>query len=53
MGDLHLVLHAQLFDNGGTGKIDDVLIEHGGLPHVLPLSVQLTFGLAGKVEGTI
>ena len=41
MGDLHLVLHAQLFDNGGTGKIDDVLIEHGGLPHVLPLAVQL------------
>ena len=24
-------------------KIDDVLLEHGGLPHVLPLTVHLKF----------
>ena len=34
------------FDNCATRKIDVVLIEHGGLPHVLPLAVHL------KVEGT-
>ena len=32
------------FDNGVTSKIDDVLTEHGGLPHhVLPLAAQLNF----------
>ena len=39
------------FDKGATRKIDDVLIEHGGLPHVLPLAVQLDFG--GQVQVTI
>ena len=29
------------FDNGTTRKIDNVLLEHGGLPHVLPLAVHL------------
>ena len=29
------------FDKGATCKIDDVLIEHGGLPHDLPLAVHL------------
>ena len=29
------------FDNGATSKIDDVLAEHGGLFHVLPLAVRL------------
>ena len=29
------------FDNGATSKVDDVLLDHGGLPHVLPLAVQL------------
>ena len=29
------------FDNGATSKIDDVLSEHGGLLHVLPLAVHL------------
>ena len=29
------------FDNGATGKVDDVFLDHGGLPHVLPLAVQL------------
>ena len=29
------------FDKGATSKIDDVLIEHGGLPHDLPLAVHL------------
>ena len=32
------------FDNGATRKIDDVLLEHDGLPHVLNLA---------EVEGTI
>ena len=31
------------FDNDATSKIDDVLTEHGGLLHVLPLAVQLSF----------
>ena len=29
------------FDNDAISKFDDVLLEHGGLPHVLPLAVQL------------
>ena len=28
-------------DNGATSKIDNVLAEHGGLLHVLPLAVIL------------
>ena len=39
------------FDNGATSKIDDIHIELGGLPHVLPLNVHLFYG--GQVEGTI
>ena len=31
------------FDNGAISKFDDVLLEHGGLPHVLPLAVHLKF----------
>ena len=31
------------FDNGAKSKSDDVLTEHGGLPHVLPLAVHLRF----------
>ena len=31
------------FYNGATNKFDDVLLEHGGRPHVLPLAVQLKF----------
>ena len=31
------------FDSGAICKIDDVLIKHGGLPHVLPLAVHLIF----------
>ena len=27
------------FDDGASSKIDDVLAEDGGLPHVLPLAV--------------
>ena len=32
------------FDNGAISisKFDDVLLEHGGLPHVLPLAVHLS-----------
>ena len=33
------------FNNGATSKFDDVLLDHGGLPHVLPLAVQLGCGL--------
>ena len=53
MGDLHLVhpaLNLGTLDAGIlimmqqlTVKFDDVLLEHGGLPHVLPLAVQLDF----------
>ena len=47
MGDLHLVhpaLNLSILDflnadNGPTSKFDDVLLEHGGLPCVLPLAV--------------
>ena len=35
------------FDNGSTSMIVDVLIEHGGLPHVLPLVVHLIFFFFG------
>ena len=36
------------FDNSATSKFDDVLLEHGGLPHVLPLAVHLGFFLVDK-----
>ena len=38
------------FDNDATSKIDDVLTEHGGLLHVIPLAVHLSF-FAGQVGG--
>ena len=47
--DLHLVYPTLNFsgcwhfDNCATSKFDDVNIEHGGLPHVLPLAVHLEF----------
>ena len=41
------------FDNGAISKFDDVPLEHGGLPHVLPLAVLLRFFFAGRVGGTI
>ena len=57
MGDLKLV-HPALnlstlpgcwhFDNSAISKFDDVLLEHGGLPHVLPLAVHLKFVLLEK-----
>ena len=31
------------FENGASSKIDDVLAEDGGIPHVLPLTVHLKF----------
>ena len=51
MGDLHLILPAPNsldagfwhFDNVATINIDDVLTEHGGLLHVLSLTVHLYF----------
>ena len=39
------------FDKGATSKIDDVLIEHGGLLYVLTLTVHLDF-FYGQVGGT-
>ena len=36
------------FDNGDISKFDDVLLEHGGLPHVLPIAVHLKFVLLEK-----
>ena len=47
MSDLplvHPVLHLSILDAGIliiVSKFDDVLLEHGGLPHVLPLAVHL------------
>ena len=51
MGDLHFdlpalnmsTLNAGNLMNDVTSKIDDVLTEHGGLLHVLPLAVHLKF----------
>ena len=48
MGDLQLI-HPALnlstldADNGAKSLFDDVLLELGGLPHVLPLAVHLNF----------
>ena len=36
------------FDNGATNKFDDVLLEHGGLPHVLPLAVHQNLGVGPR-----
>ena len=36
------------FDNGAISKFDDVLLEHGRLPYVLPLAVQLDSLLVDK-----
>ena len=56
MRNLHLVLMPALnlsktwiwhFDIGATSRIDDVLNEHGGLPHVSPLASHLNSFLAG------
>ena len=41
------------FDNGASSKIDDVLVEDGGLLHVLPLAVHLNFIFDGQVGLTI
>ena len=46
------ILEAGIFVKDETSKIDDVLMEHGGLPHLLPLAVYLKF-LGGQVEGNI
>ena len=39
------------FDTGAMHKFDDVLLEHGGLSHVLPLAVKLEFILLDKYRG--
>ena len=39
------------FDNGAASKFDDVILDHGGLSHVLPLAVQLEFFLLDKYRG--
>ena len=57
MVDLHLVLPALNFSTLDAGilimaisKFDDVLLEHGGLPHEFPLDVHLKFVLSFVVE---
>ena len=54
MGDLqsvHPALNLFILDagilimNSAISKFDDVLLEHGGLPHVLPLAVLSVWGL--------
>ena len=57
MGELHLVhpaLNWSILDAGiliMVSKFDDVLLEHGGLPHVLPLAVKMDFFLLDKYRG--
>ena len=34
-----------MVDNGAKSKFDDVLLEHGGLPHVFPLATCFPPGL--------
>ena len=46
-------LNLHVLDVCVTSKIDDVLLEHGGLPDVLAFAVQLNFSFGGQVEGTI
>ena len=41
------------FYNGALSVIDNVLLEHGGLPHVLPLAGHLDFVCARWVAGVI
>ena len=45
------------FENGATSKIDDVLLEHGGLPYGLPLTVHLHsekfFGVGGLQDFSV
>ena len=41
------------FDKAATSKIDDVFIEHGGLPYVLPFAVQVEFSFGGQLHWTI
>ena len=57
MGDLHLVLPALKLSNimidDATSKIDDVLTEHGGLLHVLPLAGHPEFFLLDKWGGPL
>ena len=54
MGDLYLVhpaLNLSTLDADiliMVRKFDDVLLEHGGLPHVLPVAVHLKFVLLEK-----
>ena len=55
MGDLHLVLpslNLSILDAGNLIMLqqvfDDILLEHGGQPHVLPLAVHLKFVLLEK-----
>ena len=39
------------FINGAANKIDDVLIEQGGLPHVLPPTVHCQPGIFCRIRG--
>ena len=39
------------FDTSAASKFDDVLLEHGGLPIVLPLAVHLKFVWLDKKRG--
>ena len=47
MGLFHHVL-VYMGGLGATSKFDDVLLEHGELPHVLPLADHLKFVLLDK-----
>ena len=40
------------FDNGAINKFDDVLLDHGGLPHVLPLTVHLFIFVLSRQSGS-
>ena len=40
------------FDKGATSKFYDVLLDHGGLPHVLPLAVHLYIFSSDRSSGS-
>ena len=47
----HYTFSIKIQKKDKTSKTDDVLTEHGGLLHVLPLAVHLRFFLLDKVGG--
>ena len=49
IGGLGIHVSPWHFEKGISRKIDDVLVEYGGLLHALPLAVHLKFFLTDKL----